>query len=409
MRLCDLKSGRLIEPPICLRLLVARVVLSRVSVGPIQIRIGIMNNETKSPRRILSLCIASSLSIVALAISTQLDGTARGIETNQVVASMTPTVAPMTRTAPLADSNGTEAPVDDSTTGKTPEDKRVDMSEHGHKRKPASQEPLETTRQANPQTKSMENGSFSSASVRVRSVKVEKSEVTPKANVAQPSIKGVLSSAKEEAGVVAAKVDAPQEVALLPTAVLPAQEPKTEGPSAEIPEVVAPPPVVAEPSTAIEHFEEKKGKNTFLVARTTIKASPEDVFEILTDYSKVDAIFDNLTRCEVVEDLGSAKRVAFTAKSLGGLWKFDYVLELKETAPFLIEWHRVSGAFKVNEGYWKLEPVQGGKYTQVTYSKFVDGGLLLPQKLVQKELKAVAPAVLKNLRTAAEKHSVAAK
>ncbi len=50
--------------------------------------------------------------------------------------------------------------------------------------------------------------------------------------------------------------------------------------------------------------------------------------------------------------------------------------------------YRVSGAFKSNEGYWKFEPIDKGKFTLVTYSKYVDGGILFPQFLVKKELRS---------------------
>ncbi len=381
-----------------------------------------MNNNTKSPRRILAVGLASSLMIAGLALSTQLVGAAKtqDVRSTLAVALLTPSVAPMTRTAPLAGDEGKEATLigeDDGVQAKHADEDRTGVSEHTHN-KPAGEKPVVSPK---PAVKVMhEDAGGHSARVRLTNVTTSNTKpavelkpvaemkiVAPSAETSAPSLTSDESQLANETKVEAQETTKAPEARRQPvqegtnSAAIP--ESKVE----EINEVTQ--SVVAEQSSQVDCYEEQKGKNTYQVARTVIKATPADVFEVLTDYSKVDAIFDNLTRCEVVEDNGIAKKVAFTAKSMGGLWKFDYVLELKETAPYLIEWHRVSGAFKVNEGYWKLEPVNGGKYTQVTYSKFIDGGFLMPQKLVQKELKAIAPGVLKNLRTAAERHSVAAK
>lgn len=365
-------------------------------------------NINKSPRRVLAVCLASTLTIVGLTVLTQLGGTASTQDAAPIVAVITPSVAPMTRTAPLAGDQGREAVVEGGVQANRADEDRMGVSEHTHSQPKEEEKPAATPK---PPAKSMESNGYSA---KVRVVSGTTSNTTTKnvsANAESQPLNEPKSAtdSKPESSESDSKpfeatntTETPCEPAATPQSAPVAVESKET-----IEEVTL--SVVAEPTASVECYQEKLGKNTYEVARTVIKASPAQVFDVLTDYSKVDDIFENLTRCEVIEDKGSSKKVSFTAKSMGGLWKFDYVLELKETAPNLIEWTRVSGAFKANEGYWKLEPVHGGKYTQVTYSKFIDGGLLLPQKLVQKELKALAPGILKNLRTAAERYSVAAK
>lgn len=373
--------------------------------------------NNKSSRRVLAVCLASTLTIVGLTLSTQLGGTAKSQEVAPVVAVLTPPVAPMTRTAPLAADQGKEAVGEDrGANAKVVDQDRIGVSEHVHS-KPQEEKPSVNEK---PAAKSMgvdnniESTSGHSAHVRLsgrtessitsdnKSVNVSTKTVEASTKVAEQPKKESLKGENESKAA---------EATVTPEAPCEQADPKNAPVAVESKEVIEEVTlsVLAEPSTSVDCYQEKRGKNTYEVARTIIKATPAQVFDVLTDYSKVDAIFDNLTRCEVVEDNGSSKKVSFTAKSMGGLWKFDYVLELKESAPNLIEWTRVSGAFKANEGYWKLEPVNGGKYTQVTYSKFIDGGILLPQRLVQKELKALAPGIMKNLRTAAERYNVASK
>jgi uncharacterized membrane protein len=151
----------------------------------------------------------------------------------------------------------------------------------------------------------------------------------------------------------------------------------------------------------VQHCEEMIGGHKFQVSRLVINASPNQVQNVLTDYDRVTQMFCGVKKCQVLEDNGQSKKIAFTATAPGNLWTFDYVLEVKEF-PGYIEWHRVSGAFKLNEGFWKLEPLEGGHATLVTYAKFVDGGLLMPSMLVNRELKASMPQVLANLKTSAE-------
>jgi hypothetical protein len=95
------------------------------------------------------------------------------------------------------------------------------------------------------------------------------------------------------------------------------------------------------------------------------------------------------------------KTIAFVASAPGNLWTFDYVLEVKET-PGYIEWHRVSGAFKRNEGFWKLEPIDCGRATLVTYAKYVDSGLMFSQSLVNHELRLSLSQVMHNLKDRCE-------
>lgn len=151
----------------------------------------------------------------------------------------------------------------------------------------------------------------------------------------------------------------------------------------------------------IEAAEQILEGHTFHVGKILVNAPLDRVQGVLRDYEGAHRVYPNVKHCCVVSDKGSVKNIAFTIGAPGNLWKFDYVLEVTDQ-PGYIEWRRVSGAFKENRGFWRLEPVDGGHATLVTYAKFIDGGLLFPQIFVNRELRTAMPQILSNLKLLAE-------
>jgi ribosome-associated toxin RatA of RatAB toxin-antitoxin module len=143
---------------------------------------------------------------------------------------------------------------------------------------------------------------------------------------------------------------------------------------------------------------------TYQITSTIINAAPEDVFAILVDYKRSGLLFKNLTKSEVVsrDENTKTSNVSFSLKGIMNLWSFDYVLAIKENFPSSIEFHRVSGAFKRNEGYWKLLPLDNGRRTEVVYGKFIDAGSIVPPQLVAKEVRESTASVVENLKKVAE-------
>jgi ribosome-associated toxin RatA of RatAB toxin-antitoxin module len=148
--------------------------------------------------------------------------------------------------------------------------------------------------------------------------------------------------------------------------------------------------------------EEQINNKPYQVTRMLIKSSPQQVWQVLTDYNSASKIFPTLKKCHVVSDLGSSKRVHYQIHPSGIMTCFEYDLEMRETPHKLIEWRRLSGDFKAIEGYWKLEPADGGRSTHVTYASHVNGGFLLPQALIKRQTRMDFPEVMTALRTTAE-------
>lgn len=147
--------------------------------------------------------------------------------------------------------------------------------------------------------------------------------------------------------------------------------------------------------------EHKVGEKTYHVTTAVIDATPDDVWNILTDYDHLISYYPNVKDFKILSETGDKKKVWFSVASLCGLWKFEYVLSMHENKPHhRIEWQRDSGAFKVNEGSWVLQPIDDGARTLVTYSKHMDGGLLMPKVILNNELRKTMPQVISNLNLA---------
>ncbi len=165
-------------------------------------------------------------------------------------------------------------------------------------------------------------------------------------------------------------------------------------------------PACAKPQTEQQSlpqvFEEMVDKKAFQVIRMVVNAHPERVWQILSDYANAPNIFDNLKKCELLEDHGQTKIVKHVIHPSNWPSTFEYVLEIKENGPRAMEWHRVRGAFREVDGFWKLEPLQGGKATQVTYSAHVNGGLFLPSPMIKAQMRNDMPNVMLALKSSAE-------
>lgn len=141
---------------------------------------------------------------------------------------------------------------------------------------------------------------------------------------------------------------------------------------------------------------------TYYVSRALVKAKPEQVWQILTDYNHAVDVFPLLKKCELIENHGSSKIAKHEIAPSGIPDTFEYILEVHETAPRMVEWKRISGDFKEVEGFWKLEPANNGKYTMVTYSSHVTGGFLMPQMIIKRQSHIDMPNTLLSLKKHAE-------
>lgn len=153
--------------------------------------------------------------------------------------------------------------------------------------------------------------------------------------------------------------------------------------------------------------EQTVDKKTFTVGETIVDATPLRVWDVLTDYDGAARIFSNLNESKLVGIEGSTKFVSLSVRTAGNLLRLDYTLAVTEKRPILLEYKRASGAFRAYEGYWKLEPLDGGKKTLVTFAKYIDGGFFFPQVFVKKAIRDSIPVIFAELEGAAESPHIA--
>lgn len=162
------------------------------------------------------------------------------------------------------------------------------------------------------------------------------------------------------------------------------------------------PALARQESSTSDVQEEQINCKPHQVTKVLVKARPEQVWQILTDYNSASKVFPTLKKCRVVSDNGSTKRVHYQVHPSGVMTCFEYDLEVREHPHKLIEWHRVSGDFKAVDGFWKLEPVDNGRHTVVTYASHVNGGMFLPQALIRRQTRIDIPNVMAALKQTSE-------
>lgn len=149
-------------------------------------------------------------------------------------------------------------------------------------------------------------------------------------------------------------------------------------------------------------MDEVQGKQTVHVIKMVVKAKPEHIFRILTDYENAPGVFPHLLKCHVLENHGSTKIVEHKVQPSGPFGTYTYVLQVKEVPGKSLEWHRIRGDFKEVDGLWKLDPLEGGRHTFVTYTSHINGGLFLPPILIKRQVHADMPGVMSALKSQAE-------
>lgn len=140
----------------------------------------------------------------------------------------------------------------------------------------------------------------------------------------------------------------------------------------------------------------------YSIVKTVVNSSPDRVWSVIADHNNLSRVFKMMRKSSVVKDLGSVKYVKHTVAPSGPIGTFSYVIRVNEKAPRKMEWKRVSGAFKDVAGFWKLEPLDGGRTTRVTYASYVDGGFFLPSPIIKRQCRIDMPVVMAQLKNKVE-------
>ncbi len=149
-------------------------------------------------------------------------------------------------------------------------------------------------------------------------------------------------------------------------------------------------------------------------AAVRINASPETIWHVLTDCDHAASFIPGVKRChplQVAPD-DSWVIVEQEAKYSWLMPAVKCVIRADYKRPRRIEFKRLSGDLKQEEGEWMLEPAAAGvsdpasaPVTNVVYDLYVDPGFWIPRVLLRHSLRSELPAAFTALRARVESAS----
>ena len=136
--------------------------------------------------------------------------------------------------------------------------------------------------------------------------------------------------------------------------------------------------------------------------RVIIRATPEQCFEILTDFDGYPEWAADIKAIRIVErdDLGRATKVAFRAAAFGRSTSLTLAYDYTK-APKALSWAQVQGDLtRRYDGLYTFEPA--GDETEVTYRLTVDLKVPLPGFVKRRAESRIVGGALKELKARAE-------
>ncbi len=139
-------------------------------------------------------------------------------------------------------------------------------------------------------------------------------------------------------------------------------------------------------------------------AAVLIRARPEAIWAVMTDCRQTPLFVPGLRHCRRLggaadgrwEDIEHEIRYSWFMPTV------RYVFRAAYQRPHRIDFHRISGDLKQEEGTWILTPSPDGAATLVEYEMYLDPGFWIPQILVNRSLRKDLPAILNGLRERVE-------
>ena len=139
-------------------------------------------------------------------------------------------------------------------------------------------------------------------------------------------------------------------------------------------------------------------------AAVLIRAKPEAIWAVITDCREALKFVPGLRLCRRIDGAPDG-RWANIEQEINYSWYLPTVhnvLRADCDPPRRIDFHRVSGDLKQEEGTWLLTPASGGSATVVEYEMYLDPGFWIPRWLVSRTLRQDVPGALAGLRERVE-------
>lgn len=154
--------------------------------------------------------------------------------------------------------------------------------------------------------------------------------------------------------------------------------------------------VVVEAATASD----PEGSRGRIRAAVLIEARPEAIWAVITDCREAVEFVPGLRLCRRIDGAPDGRWVNIE-QEIDYSWflrTVHNVLRADCDPPRRIDFHRVSGDLKQEEGSWLLTPTPGGSATVVEYEMYLDPGFWIPQWLINRTLRKDVPGALAGLR-----------
>jgi len=161
------------------------------------------------------------------------------------------------------------------------------------------------------------------------------------------------------------------------------------------------PALAAEPAPTVTVTSE--GGAGFIKAVEDIDAPRQTVWDIMVDCARVPKMMASVKYCRVLQRDPAGRwdiREQVTQATI--LPGARVVMHSEYDAPHTVEFHRTDGDFKILEGEWRLEPLDGGARTRLFYQTRVSSPVPAPGFLVRALLRTDMTESLQNLRTTSE-------
>ncbi|HYL01396.1 MAG TPA: SRPBCC family protein [Steroidobacteraceae bacterium] len=142
-------------------------------------------------------------------------------------------------------------------------------------------------------------------------------------------------------------------------------------------------------------------------AAVLIRARPEAIWSVMIDCREALRFVPGLRLCRRL-DAAPDGRWAVIEQEISYSWflpAVHNVLRADCDRPRRIDFHRIRGDLRQEEGTWVLAPTADGSATVVEYEMYLDPGFWVPQWLINRSLRISLPAALAGLRERVERPS----
>ncbi len=145
------------------------------------------------------------------------------------------------------------------------------------------------------------------------------------------------------------------------------------------------------------HFGKKIAR---IQAAIIIPAPREIVWKVFNDCSRVASYVPHLKSCEVIkkDPKGQWEIRRHVSKFSPLLPKMVSEFKSQYTYPKKISFNKVGGNMDINQGFWQLDSIDGGKKTVLMYNAHVSSKSILPDKTVRKLMRKNTPKTMKAIR-----------